>query len=570
MKTLSKTLILLLFFAQYAAAAVVGFSVEPQTAEISAEKPAQITLKLSVKDGWHIYGKSAQTGSPTVFDFSLPKGFRLDSLEWQPEKTFEFMGAKFGGYDGEVLVKAKISATENVDTPKNFSVKVSASWLACSDTCVPESASAGFELLQIPAEKPSAPSPEISESDGAKAGFFAVLAAAFLGGLILNLMPCVFPVLGIKIISFAKSANGSRSAAVLNALCYAGGIVATFLLLAAVLLGLRSGGESLGWGFQLQNPIFSSLMALLFFAMALSFAGVFEIGAGLTGFAGVGGHVANKYAQAALSGALAVLVASPCTAPFMGSALGVALSGGVSAWESLAVFVFLGLGMASPYVVLSAMPNAKKYLPKAGAWMERLKQILSIPLFATVAWLVWLYGRQTESLGYILAALFVLAAGLRVYGVCAQPHRQRTTRRSAIVAALLAVAVAIGLCVTGTRGDNAAAAPAENAWSTEKVARLRAEGKSVYVDFTAAWCLTCQYNKTVLYSPKIERLFAERGVKMLVADWTNKDETIARELEKYGRAGVPLNLLFPPKGEAAVLPAVLTEQAVIEAVDKIK
>ena len=399
MKTLLKTPILLLFFAQCAAAAVVGFSVEPRTAEIA--------LKLSVKKGWHIYGKSAQTGSPTVFDFSLPKGFRLDSLEWQPEKTFEFMGAKFGGYDGEVLVKAKISASENTDTPKNFSAKVSASWLACSDTCVPESASADFGLLQIPAEK----SAEISETGGAIAGFFAVLAAAFSGGLILNLMPCVLPVLGIKIISFAKSANGSRAAAILNALCYAGGIVATFLLLAVILLVLRSGGESLGWGFQLQNPIFSSIMALLFFAMALSFAGVFEIGAGLTGFAGVGGRVANKYAQAALSGVLAVLVASPCTAPFMGSALGVALSGGVSAFESLAVFAFLGLGMASPYVVLAAVPNAKKYLPKAGAWTERLKQILSIPLFATVAWLVWIYDRQTGSLGHILAALAVAAAG---------------------------------------------------------------------------------------------------------------------------------------------------------------
>ena len=566
MKTLLKTPILLLFFAQCAAAAVVGFSVEPRTAEISAQKPAEIALKLSVKKGWHIYGKSAQTGSPTAFDFSLPKGFRLDSLEWQPEKTFEFMGAKFGGYDGEVLVKAKISVSENTDTPKNFSAKVSASWLACSDTCVPESASADFGLLQIPAEK----SAEISETGGAIAGFFAVLAAAFSGGLILNLMPCVLPVLGIKIISFAKSANGSRAAAVLNALCYAGGIVATFLLLAVILLVLRSGGESLGWGFQLQNPIFSSIMALLFFAMALSFAGVFEIGAGLTGFAGVGGRVANKYAQAALSGVLAVLVASPCTAPFMGSALGVALSGGVSAFESLAVFAFLGLGMASPYVVLAAVPNAKKYLPKAGAWTERLKQILSIPLFATVAWLVWIYGIQTGSLGHILAALAVAAAGLRIYGVYAQPHRPRTTRRSAIVAAPLALAVAVCLCVSGANGENGKMPAAENAWSAEKVANLRAEGRSVYVDFTAAWCLTCQYNKSILYSPKIEKLFAENGVKILVGDWTNKNGTIAKELEKYGRAGVPLNLLFPPKGEAVVLPALLTEQAVIEAVDKIK
>ena len=541
MKTLLKTPILLLFFAQCAAAAVVGFSVEPRTAEISAQKPAEIVLKLSVKKGWHIYGKSAQTGSPTVFDFSLPKGFRLDSLEWQPKKTFEFMGAKFGGYDGEVLVKAKISASENTDTPKNFSAKVSASWLACSDTCVPESASADFGLLQIPAEK----SAEISETGGAIAGFFAVLAAAFSGGLILNLMPCVLPVLGIKIISFAKSANGSRAAAILNALCYAGGIVATFLLLAVILLVLRSGGESLGWGFQLQNPIFSSIMALLFFAMALSFAGVFEIGAGLTGFAGVGGRVANKYAQAALSGVLAVLVAS-------------------------AVFAFLGLGMASPYVVLAAVPNAKKYLPKAGAWTERLKQILSIPLFATVAWLVWIYGRQTGSLGHILAALAVAAAGLRIYGVYAQPHRPRTTRRSAIVAAPLALAVAVCLCVSGTNGENGKMPAAENAWSAEKVAKLRAEGRSVYVDFTAAWCLTCQYNKSILYSPKIEKLFAENGVKILVGDWTNKNGTIAKELEKYGRAGVPLNLLFPPKGEAVVLPALLTEQAVIEAVDKIK
>ena len=254
----------------------------------------------------------------------------------------------------------------------------------------------------------------------------------------------------------------------------------------------------------------------------------------------------------------------------MGSALGAALAGGASTAESMSVFAMLGLGMASPYVVLAAFPALAKRMPRAGAWTETLKNILSIPLFATVVWLVWLYGKQTGETVHLLSALLVLGVGLRIYGMFSLPHFSRRTRIFAKCAAAAAIAAAMYIGAVGAEfaEENRSGKSAEDAWSAAKVDALRRDGRRVYVDFTAAWCLTCQYNKRVLHSEKIKKLFAERKIAVLVGDWTNRDESITEELKKYGRAGVPLNLLFPPKGRPIELPAVLTESALIEAVDK--
>lgn len=590
-----KSPLIIALFAACAASAQVDFRVETVKAEASPESPARVDLVLDIAPKWHIYGKNAPAGEPTKFEFSLPDGIKSVSLEWQKEKTFESFGEKYGGYDGKTTVSALICPKADAKAGIE-KIKVSAKWLACADTCVPQEKSAEFEVeiaggakaeenakqaanteisknkafpTLSAADKPSADTDESGEPSGAHSGFLAVLCAAFAGGLILNLMPCVFPVIGLKIMSFARGAGSSRKSAVLGAAAYAGGIVASFCALAGALIALRAAGENLGWGFQLQNPVFAAAMALLFFAMAMSFAGAFEIGAGFAGgSSGTDGR--HKYLSAALSGVLAVLVASPCTAPFMGSALGAALAGGASTAESMSVFSALGLGMASPYVVLAAFPSLAKRMPKAGAWTEILKNILSIPLFATVVWLAWLYEKQTGESVRLLSALLVLGVGLRIYGMFSLPHFSRRTRIFSKCAAGASIVAAIYICAIGTNGggENRRIENAENAWSAAKVEALRRDGRRVYVDFTAAWCLTCQYNKRVLYSEKIKKLFAERKIAVLVGDWTNRDESITEELKKYGRAGVPLNLLFPPKGRPIELPAVLTESALIEAVDK--
>ena len=554
------TAIILSIFSTLVYSAQVKFSAIPTPPKDDGS--FDVVLNFSIPQNWHIYGKTAEFGSPTTIDFKLPQGFKLDKINWAKEKKFKQMGVEYNGYDGEVQIFATISPSSPINTPKTEKFSVKASWLACSDTCEPEEASAEFSINFNPTRSTNS---KLSQ-------FLSILLGAFFGGIILNLMPCVFPVIGIKILSFAKNASDSKKSVMINALCYTVGIIASFLVLAGILLVLRATGESLGWGFQLQNPIFSALMALLFFAMAMSFAGFYEIGATLAGgtLANTQENISkNKYIQSMLSGVLAVLVASPCTAPFMGSAVGFALSAQISAIQSLTIFASLGLGMASPYIVLSAIPSLTKFLPRPGRWLEIFKKILSIPLFITALWLAWLYSKQTGNPYAIILSLTILAIGLICYGKFALPHLSRKTRYTAVFG--LIVAITLSLIITFSTKENASiSSDIENKWTPEKVEELRKNGYCVYVDFTAKWCLTCQYNKQILYSEKIKKIFDENKIKILVGDWTTRDPAITQELEKFGRAGVPLNLLYATKGKPIILPAILTDSALIEAVDKIK
>jgi thiol:disulfide interchange protein DsbD len=271
-----------------------------------------------------------------------------------------------------------------------------------------------------------------------------------------------------------------------------------------------------------------------------------------------------------MSGVLAVLVASPCTAPFMGSAVGVALSTQISVVESLVIFISLGLGMASPYIILSAIPRLAKLLPRPGKWLDIFKKILSIPLFITAIWLAWLYSKQTGNFYAIIVSIIILSIGLICYGKFAFPHRTRKVRNSAIFGLIVAVMLSFVIILQNKENPTSDSINIENKWSVAKLDELRKNGFNVYVDFTATWCLTCQYNKQILYSEKIKKIFEKNKIKILVADWTSRDNAITNELEKFGRAGVPLNLLYAPQGEPIILPAILTESALIEAVDKIK
>ena len=559
-----KRLLFILFlsiFSTFLYSAEVKFSAIPT--ELKSDGSFDVVLNFSIPKNWHIYGQTTEFGSPTKIDFKLPQGFKVEKISWAKEKKFKQMGIEYGGYDGETQIFATIKPTDTISTSKTEKFVVSASWLACSDTCQPEEATAEFSVNFTP--NISAQSKTLQ--------FLSIIFGAFLGGIILNLMPCVFPVIGIKILSFAQNTGDSKKSIILNALFYTFGIVASFLILAGILLILRATGESLGWGFQLQNPIFSASMALLFFAMAMSFAGVYEIGASLAGgtFAYAQESISkNKYVQSAMSGVLAVLVASPCTAPFMGSAVGVALSTQISVLESLVIFISLGLGMASPYIILSAIPRLAKLLPRPGKWLDIFKKILSIPLFITAIWLAWLYSKQTGSFYAIIVSIIILSIGLICYGKFALPHRTRKVRNSAIFGLIVAVMLSFVIILQNKENPTSDSINIENKWSVAKLDELRKNGFNVYVDFTATWCLTCQYNKQILYSEKIKKIFEKNKIKILVADWTSRDNAITHELEKFGRAGVPLNLLYAPQGEPIILPAILTESALIEAIDKIK
>jgi thiol:disulfide interchange protein/DsbC/DsbD-like thiol-disulfide interchange protein len=407
--------------------------------------------------------------------------------------------------------------------------------------------------------------PQGTEEGGV--GLIWALAFAFLGGMLLNLMPCVFPVLSLKILGAAGQGGGNRVLIRNQGFAFGLGVVASFLLLAGLLVALRAGGAQLGWGFQLQSPLFVAAMAALFFAIGLNLMGVFEVGASLTRLGGRPGEEGG-YGEAVASGVLATIIATPCTAPFMGAAMGFALTRSVA--ETLLVFGFLGLGMALPYVLLSVSPGLLERLPRPGAWMETLKQLLAFPMFATVIWLVWVFGQQTGVGGatYLLSALLLVAVAGWMVG-----RWTRTDRRSGVVARALALGtLSLAALLVGRGGGQIAPEMAITegwqAFSQEAVERTLATRRPVFLDFTAAWCLTCQVNeRLVLSSAVVMEAFEAADVALFKADWTRQDPAITAALEALGRNGVPVYALYSggPGDPPTLLPAILTEEIVLGA-----
>jgi thiol:disulfide interchange protein DsbD len=413
----------------------------------------------------------------------------------------------------------------------------------------------------------AAPALNVAPTPSSDLSLFTALLLAFVGGVILNLMPCVFPVLSLKALSLTKPGHGNRQHLRIEGLCFAAGVVVTFLALAGLLLAFRAAGEQFGWGFQLQSPAVVTSLAILFFLLALNLSGVFEF-ATLVPSSAAGWTAHNPYANAALSGVLAVVIASPCTAPFMGAALGFALA--QPALLTLLVFAALGLGMALPFLLLTWFPGWRRMLPKPGAWMERLKQFLAFPLYATVAWLVWVLGAQVDNDAVVrlLVTLVALAFALWAW----RAFRGGGARGFSVAALLglgATVALAWPLYVAPAEAQPVQAKAAANdpwqPWSPARVTELAAAGP-VFVDFTAAWCVTCQVNKRlVLNDGGVKKAFAERGVELVRADWTKRDPAITQALAALGRQGVPVYVLYRPGKEPLLLPEVLQRQTVLDA-----
>lgn len=393
----------------------------------------------------------------------------------------------------------------------------------------------------------------------APAGFAQALLLAFLGGLVLNLMPCVFPILAMKAMALVRLGGGPRRAIRIESAGYTLGVVLGLLVLAGVMLGFRAAGASVGWGFQLQSPWVVAALAWLMLAVGLNLSGVFAVGRAV----GLGSGVAARggYLGSFATGALAVVVATPCTAPFMAAALGAALV--LPAGLTLAVFLALGLGMAAPYAALGLFPGLAGRLPRPGAWMERLRQFLAFPMYAAAAWLLWVLAQQAGPDGLALGLAGALLVALAAWLVGLATRAPRWAGAVAVVAALAL------LPALATSRAPAPVAAGTEAWSTARVAALQSQGRPVFVNVSAAWCISCKVNERIaLDTDTVRAAFARADVAYLSADWTNGDAAITALLRAHGRAGVPLYLLYPAGGGAAkLLPEILTPGTVLAALD---
>ena len=511
----------------------------------------QLRLYWQIAKGYYLYQhmftvRQADASAPANLSISFPPAL---------DKTDEFFGDVSVYYD-----EADLTATLPDDATR---LTLAITYQGCADAglCYPPETE---HLLVDVVTSAVTPTTFEREPPGAASAptspnmtLLLALGLAFLGGLILNAMPCVFPILSLKVLSFATGDPGEHRR---HGLAYLAGVVASFVLIASVLISLQSAGRWVGWGFQLQSTGFVIGLAYLFAVMGLSLSGLvlfggrwMNLGAGMAAAPGTRGSF--------FTGVLAVVVASPCTAPFMGSALGYALT--QPAFEALAVFAALGMGMAAPMVAISMSDTARRWLPKPGVWMETLKQVMAFPLYLTAVWLLWVAGKQSgvDTMAAAAAGLVMLALGLTLL-------RGGTTAR--IIGLICMVSAVMLGSVRGDATTSAGKGERDGivAWSPERLQTLRAQGTPVFVDVTADWCITCLANEqAVLFTDDMSRAFEAAGVTYMVADWTNYDPEIGVFVREHGRNGIPLYVMYPGNLQAAptILPQLLTASIVTEA-----
>ncbi len=546
--------------------------VPPSAPAASAFASARAKLPIPA-DGWNI--AATEQDKQFVLRIDPPAGVALDGgvqFFAASGPLIEYSAPQTTNVDGGVVTMRLVRSPHLSGTPK----RINGILLAANGAGRGEPAAFEFDVPFSAAAPVAPPVAAESASTAVPPSLLVALALAFAGGVILNLMPCVFPVVSLKILAFVQSAGDDPRRVRAHGLTFAAGVLVAFWALAALLLALRAAGEEIGWGFQLQSPGFVAAMAFLLFGLGLSLAGVLEIGTPLTR---LGGASSSGYRSSFMNGALATVVATPCTAPFMGAALGFAMT--QSAGTSMLIFTALGAGMAAPYVALSAWPALLRFLPRPGAWMVRFRQLTAFPLFATVAWLTWVFGHQTGIDGVLrlLLGLTLLALGLWIWGqwvTLSAAERTKWVARTAGAGLIVA-----GLVLAGTSAPTATAAPSSTpaegiAWevySEQRVAELRAAGRPVFIDFTAAWCLTCKVNERIAFSSsEVQRLVKARNIAMLKADWTNKDPAITRALAGFGRSGVPLYVLYEarPAAQPRLLPEILSPGILLNAFSQVK
>ncbi len=442
-----------------------------------------------------------------------------------------------------------------------------------------ESGSITGMIVDVEIGKSAEPDSGLSAMPLLSRSFLLILLFAFTGGLILNLMPCVFPILSIKVMNFMQMAGHKPRHVRLHGLVFGLGVLLSFLVLAGLLLLLRAGGQELGWGFQLQTPAFIAFMTFLMFGLGLSLMGVFEIGNSLINVAGRA-ETGEGMRGSFFSGILATVLATPCTAPFMGTAIGVAIT--LPASTALLIFATLGIGMAAPYVLLSSFPALMKYMPKPGEWMETFKQALAFPLFATAIWLIWVFGQQTgvDGLTRLLLGLLMLSIGIWILNRWNAFEISKTGR--IISRAIVTAFVIFGFLFASGSEPNTADLQNESGvsvsygiewqdFSIDLVNEHRQAGKNVFIDFTADWCITCKANERVAFSSsRVKDKFEELNFEMVKADWTNRNPEITRTLESFGRNGVPFYVIYSGAlDEPIILPELLTPGIVLNALEQI-
>lgn len=409
--------------------------------------------------------------------------------------------------------------------------------------------------------------------------FTLALLFAFLGGVILNLMPCVLPVISLKVMGFVEMAGRGRREGIRHGLAFTFGVLASFWLLASLLLALRSYGEGVGWGFQLQEPVFVAILIGVIFLLGLSLFGLFELGTSLISL----GSVPSKrkgVMGSFLTGILATAVATPCTGPMLGPALGYAVT--LPAVQALAIFSSIAIGLSFPYLILAAVPEWLRFLPKPGKWMVTFKQLMGFMMMATLLWLLWVFSAEVGSpifLIGLLGSLLLLSVGGWIYGRWGTPLRTKKVRYAVRFLSLLILCLAFTTAIQSARAGQAFSrshltlAEEEGGWLTwdpALVDELRAAGKPVFIDFTAKWCLTCQVNKAALHSTEVVEAFGRLGVVAMEADWTKRDPAITKHLAHLGRSGVPVYVYYSgnPNDEPIVLPQMLTTSSILKVIEQ--
>ncbi len=585
---------------------------------VMAGRPFNVAARLHIPDGWHAYSKDCgEVGVPLQIEWELPENYVLESTQWPTSQLFNTAGIESFGYEGEIYVLSRIRPSNNPTEQQSATLKASVEYLICSEeACQPGNMTLSFPL-KLSAQEPiindnvkdafikarerlpkisagsatdiavlspvknnfdvaSQNADSIQVNESSTENLLVLLFLAFIGGLILNCMPCVLPVMSLKIMSFVKMAGQSRALIWRHGLAFTGGVVCSFWLLASLMLLLRTYGQSVGWGFQLQEPLFVATLTIILFVLALNLFGLFEWGLSMAAWAGqkeVDAAKTTGITRSFLSGVLATAVATPCTGPFLGSAVGIAVI--LPFWQSLSIFTFVALGMSSPYLLLAFFPSCLRFLPKPGSWMETFKQLMGFLLCATILWLLWVFGSQTNLFAVIclLSCLLCFTISCWIYGRAGLRimSRSRLIVSYALITLWALGGIQIMLLPKSSwhleQEDNAVQiAQASNkkweSFSTNKVVDSHRDGKPVFIDFTAKWCLICQANHIVLNSSQVQKSFQEKGVVALKADWTKNDPAITQALSQFGRNSVPLYVLHVAGQEPMILPQVLTPEIV--------